>query len=99
MVITKLIINIIYFETIKLSHDIANIDVVTYIQKRKDNNIARNKIQEIDDVLAAVIYRLKKAQNFSGKNAPIIGLLEKTIADFSQDKNIVSSPKLRIKQD
>jgi hypothetical protein len=91
------ILNIIYFETIKLSHDIANIDVVTYIQKRKDNNIARNKIQEIDDVLAAVIYRLKKAQNFSGKNAPIIGLLEKTIADFSQDKNIVSSPKLRIK--
>ena len=91
------ILNIIYFEIIKLSHDIPNIDVVNYIQKRKENNSARNKIQEIDDILAAVMYRLKKAQNFSGKKAPIINLLEKTVADFSQDKNIISSPKLRIK--
>lgn len=91
------ILNIIYFEIIKLSYDISNIDVVDYIQKRKENNKARNKIQEIDDILAAVIYRLKKAQNFSGKNAPIVSLLEKTIADFSQEKGIISSPKLRIK--
>jgi hypothetical protein len=91
------ILNIIYFEIIKLSYDISNIDVVDYIQKRKENNNKRNKIQEIDDILAAVIYRLKKAQNFSGKNAPIVSLLEKTIADFSQEKSIISSPKLRIK--
>jgi hypothetical protein len=91
------ILNIVYFEIIKLSHDISTIDVVGYIQKKKDNNIARNKIQEIDNILAAVMYRLKKAQNFSGKNAPIISLLEKTVADFSQDKNTASSSKLRIK--
>lgn len=90
-------LNIIFNEIIKLSHDTSNIDVVNYIQKRKKNNQARNKIQEIDDVLAAVMYRLKTAQNFSGKNAPILKLLEKTIGDFSKSKEVKKSAKLRIK--
>jgi hypothetical protein len=91
------VLNIVYFEIIKLSHDISTIDVIGYIQKKKENNEARNKIQEIDNILAAVIYRLKRAQNFSGKNAPIISLLEKTIIDFAQNKNTATSSKLRIK--
>ena len=89
--------DIIYGEFIRLSHEIVSIDPEEYIRKRKENQIQLKSLRQIDDVLAAVTYRLKITQNFSEKTNPIIQLLEKTINDFSQDKDIKNSPRLRFK--
>ncbi len=91
------LLNIVFNEIIKISPDDASIDVEDYIEKRKQNNKRLYTLQEIDDILAGVMYRVRTAQNFSGKNAPILELLEKTVNDFSQNPNIKSSGKLRIK--
>ena len=55
------------------------------------------RIHEIDDVLAAVMFRIRSAQNFSGKNAAIIDLLEKTVKEYTQTEDLEISDKLRIK--
>lgn len=91
------LLNIVFNELIKLSHDDSSINVEHYIEERKLNNKRLYTLQEIDDILAAVMYRVRSAQNFSGKNAAILELLEKTVADFSQSTDIKSSGKLRVK--
>lgn len=91
------LLNIVYNELIKLSHDMISIDVEDYIQKRKQNYINLQQLHEIDDVLAAVMYRVRSAQNFSGKNAPILEVLQRTVQDFTENTQTVKSSKLRIK--
>ena len=91
------LLNIIYNELIKLSHEMISIDVEEYIEKRKSNNIKLQQLHEIDDVLAAVMYRVRSAQNFSGKSAPIIEMLQSTVNDFTENNDIKTSSKLRIK--
>ena len=91
------LLNIIYNELIKLSHEMISIDVEEYIEKRKSNNIKLQQLHEIDDVLAAVMYRVRSAQNFSGKSAPIIEMLQNTVNDFTENNDIKTSSKLRIK--
>ena len=88
---------LIYNELIKLSHDMISIDVEDYIEKKKVNNERLRRIHEIDDVLAAVMFRIRSAQNFSGKNAAIIDLLEKTVNEYTQTENLEMSNKLRVK--
>jgi hypothetical protein len=91
------LLDIIYGEYIKLSHEIVSVDPENYIKKRKDNREKLSSLRQIDDILAAVSYRLKITQNFSDKETPVLKLLEKTINDFSNDSSIKNSPKLRFK--
>lgn len=85
----------IYSELIKLSHEILSINPEEYIRKRKDNRSKLNALREIDDILAAVIYRLKTSLNYANAEAPVLDLLEKTVDDFAQNPNIRTNPKLR----
>ena len=89
------LLDIIYGELIKLSHEIVSINPEEYINKRKENRIQLNSVRQLDDILAAVRYRLKITQNFSEKDNPLLSILQNTIDDFSQDKEIKKSPKLR----
>lgn len=91
------LLDIIYGEFIKLSHEIVSIDPEEYIKKRRDNSNIINNIREIDDILAAVSYRLKTTQNFSEKEPPVLAILQKAIEDFSPDLDLKNSPKLRFK--
>lgn len=91
------LLEMIYSAFIRLSHETLEINPEEYIQKRKKNRVKLSALQEIDDVLAAVIYRVKTSQNFSKQNAEILQLLQKTINDFSKSKEIKQSPQLRFK--
>lgn len=91
------LLDIIYGEFIKLSHELLHINPEEYINKRNKNRQVLNSIRQVDDILAAVFYRLKVSQNFSEKKNPIVKLLERTADAFSEDKNIKSSPKLKFK--
>jgi tetratricopeptide (TPR) repeat protein len=88
---------IIYAEIIKLSYDMVSIDVEEYIAKQKENTLKLDRIQEIDQILAATSYRIKTAQNFSRKNDAVLNVLEKAVKEFAKNKDIPKSPKFRFK--
>lgn len=90
-------LDIIYGEFIKLSHETLEINPEEYIQKRKANRSKLNKVQEIDDILAALIYRIKVSQNYAKQNTEILRLLQKTVNDFAKSKEVKNSPVLRFK--
>lgn len=90
------ILDIVYGEYIRLSHESVEIDPEQYIKKRKENYVQLNSLRQIDDVLAAVSYRVKLTQNFSEKENPILSLLESTVNDFLHDKGIRKSPKFQL---
>jgi hypothetical protein len=90
-------LDIIYGDFIQLSHETLDINPEEYIRKRKANRSKLNKINEIDDILAALIYRIRSSQNFAKKNTEILDLLQKTVNDFSKSKEVKTSPVLRFK--
>lgn len=91
------LLDIIYTEFIKLSQELVAIDPEVYINKRKENQVKLNYIRQIDDVLAAVKYKLKITQNFSPGNNPVMDMLEQTVAEFSQTAELKESATLRFK--
>lgn len=91
------LLDLIYGEFIRLSHEKISINPEVYIKKRKENTEQINQLREIDDILAAVSYRLKITQNFAADENPVLPLLQKTADDFSQDKELKKSHKLRLK--
>lgn len=90
-------LEIIYSDFIQLSHETLTINPEEYIIKRKENRAKLVKVQEIDDVLAALIYRIRTSQNFAKQNTEILELLQKTVKDYSGSKDIKNSPVLRFK--
>lgn len=91
------LLDIIYSEILELSYDMVSINVEDYIQKQRGNKLKRDQIQEIDFVIAAVRYRVKTAQNFSGKKSDVLSMLQKTVDEFTQNKEIPKSPKFQMK--
>lgn len=90
-------LDLIYSDFIRLSHELVSVNPEIYIEKRKENDSKLKNIKQIDDILAAVTYRLKINQNFSSAENPVLKFLQKTIDDFSSDKEIKKSPALRFK--
>jgi|CXWL01.1.fsa_nt_gi tetratricopeptide (TPR) repeat protein len=91
------LLDIIFGEYIKLSHELLDINPEEYILKREEARKLSASILEVDNVLAAVYYRLKTSQNFSETGNPLLKMLEKTVDTFSLDKSVKKSPKLRFK--
>lgn len=91
------LLDIIYADFIKLSHELFSVNPETYIYKRTENLEKINNLKQIDDILAAVAYRLKATQNFSQNDTTVLTLLQKTIDDFSNDDALKKSPVLRFK--
>ncbi|MCK6648958.1 MAG: hypothetical protein L6Q66_04835, partial [Bacteroidia bacterium] len=90
-------LDIIYTDFIKLSHETLDINPEDYINKRKQNRNKLVKLQEIDDILAALIYRIKVSQNYSSSDTQVLDVLQKTVDEFSKNKEVRSSPALRFK--
>lgn len=91
------LLDIIYGEYIRLSLEIVSVNPEEYIKKRQGNQKHLNSLRQMDDILAAVTYRMKITQNFSEKENPILKMLQKTVDDFSRDAAVRQSPKLRFK--
>lgn len=91
------VLDIIYGEFVRLSREIITVDPEEYISKRKENLKQLNQVRAIDDILAAVTYRLKVTQNYASTDTFVLDLLEKTINDFSGDKKLKKSSLLRFK--
>lgn len=85
------LLDIIYASFVKLSADLATINPEVYIQKRKANAANLNRIREMDQVLAAVTYRLKLTQNYGKRDAGLLKLLDNTIKEFADDESLKHS--------
>ena len=91
------LLSIIYSEILTLSYDMVSVNVEEYIEKKRNNNEQLSWGQEIDLLLAAVLYKIKTAQNFSKNDESVNEILQKTLDNFSKNKKIPKSPKFRIK--
>ncbi len=91
------LLDIIYGEYIRLSHESHNINPEQYIQLRRDNRKQQEGLRAIDDLLAVVSYRLKTSQNFSPDKNPLLDLLKSTVDDFVKDRDLRNSPRLRFR--
>lgn len=91
------LLDLIYSEFIRLSRELISVDPGYYIRKRKENLTQLSQLRQLDDVLAAVTYRLKVTQNYSSGIAPVLIALEKTISEFSSDKKLMQNQHARFK--
>lgn len=91
------LLDLIYDDFIKMSHETLQIPPEDYIAKRKENRKKLNKIQEVDDILASVIFKIKTAQTFSSQNDGATDLLQRAVDGFSRDKEVKKVPVLRFK--
>lgn len=91
------LLDLIFGEFIRLSHELLEINPETYIRKRQENQEKIKQLRSIEDVVAVLSYRLKVTQNFSKSDQPVVVLLQKTVDDFLHDPEIRKSPKFRFR--
>lgn len=89
-------LDIIYGLFIQLGKETLYEDPAIFIEKRRQNSLMLGKFRQIDDILAAISYRLKITQNL-GEKLNISKEVDKTINKFSADKELLNSPQFKIK--
>ena len=91
------LLDLIYSEYIRYSQETLGVNPAEYIRKRKENREDLNRLQEIDDILADVVYKVRTTQNFTGQDYRIIENLRKRVSGFSPKKSTTKSIQLRFK--
>lgn len=91
------LLDVVYTNFIGYSLEFSDISVDEYIKMRKENAIQLNKIKQINEILAAVSYKLKSTDDLTSINKPIFPLLKKTIDDISNDVKLKNSKDLRLR--
>ena len=91
------VLSIIYSEIIQLSHELISIDVDHYIKLKRNNIKILSEIDEIDLLLAKIMYDIKTKQNFGKSDGSLVKLIKTKYAKISKEKNLVNSPRFRIR--
>jgi tetratricopeptide (TPR) repeat protein len=91
------LLDIIYGDYIRLSHEMTSINPEHYIKLRSKNQEQLKQLRAFDDILAVVSHKMKLTQNFSSDENPVLTLLQKTVKQYSFDKEISKSPKFRFR--
>jgi hypothetical protein len=91
------LLDLIYSDLIKLSQESVEFNPIEFIEKRKLNHKSLHILQEIDDLLAALVYRIKISQNYSTHNYQFTEVLNKTINDFIGNEEVKKSTKIQFK--
>jgi len=91
------ILSIIYSEIIYISHELLSVDVDHYIKLKRDNIKILSEIDEMDLLLAKIMYDIKTKQNFGKSDSSLVKLIKTKYGKTSKDKNLVNSPRFRIR--
>ena len=91
------ILSIVYTEIIQLSHELISIDVDKYIALKKENILILSEIDEVDLLLAKVMYDIKTKQNFGRTDISLFKLIKLKYIKIAKDKKLVSSPRFRMR--
>lgn len=91
------LLDLIYGDLIRLSHEQVSVNPEAYIRLRRENQERIRQVRAIDDLLAAVSYRMRVTQNFgTGKN-PVLPLLEKIVNEYAHDQALLRNPQVRFR--
>jgi len=91
------LLNHIYSEMIKLSHFISDINPEEYILKRKKTVEQIKKINQINDIIAIINYRLSLTDSLKKHNNSILSFIQHTIDEFCSDIQLKNSNFLKQK--
>ncbi|MFN8315225.1 MAG: hypothetical protein U0T32_02110 [Chitinophagales bacterium] len=91
------LLDLIYAKFILLSNEVMDINPEIYISKRDENAIKLNKTRNIDQVLAALNYRIKVSQNFARQDKNLLKIVDKTLKEFSTDNSIKNNKTFQTK--
>ncbi|MDB9910235.1 tetratricopeptide repeat protein [Flavobacteriales bacterium] len=91
------VLSIIYSEIIQLSHELISIDVDHYIELKRNNIKILSEIDEMDLLLAKIMYDIKTKQNFGKSDGSLVKLIKTKYGKISKENNLVNSPRFRIR--
>ena len=91
------LLDLIYTEFIKLSHEVLDVDPETYVNKRIQNKKKLDEIRELDNILAVVIYKIRSAQTFNTSIQSIDTLLEEKIKQLATDTTHEHSTQIKLR--
>ena len=91
------ILSIIYTEIIELSHELISIDIDRFISLKNHNINILREIDQIDMLLAKIMYDIKTKQNFSLSDVSITNLIEKKIINTRQNKLLINSRRFKLR--
>ena len=91
------LLDLIYTSLIKLSNEVLAINPEAYINKQSQNAQLLNRVRQMDQVLAALNYRMKLSQNFQKGNESLLKIVDNTVRDFAKDKSISKSRSFQVK--
>ena len=91
------VLSIIYSEIIEISHELLSVDVDHYIELKRDNIKILSEIDEMDLLLAKIMYDIKTKQNFGKSDGSLVKLIKAKYGNISKDKKLVNSPRFRIR--
>jgi hypothetical protein len=91
------LLDLIYSEYIRYSQETLGVNPSEYIRKRRENREDLARLQEIDDILAEVVYKVRTTQNFTGQDYRIIENLRKRVSGLGLKKATSKSIQLRFK--
>jgi len=74
-----------------------SINVDNYIQLKRDNMKVLSEIDEIDLLLAKIMYDIKTKQNFSIPDISLVELVKSKYNKISKENNLLKSPRFRIR--
>ena len=91
------VLSIIYSEIIQLSHELISIDVDYYIELKRNNIKILSDIDEMDLLLAKIMYDIKTKQNFGKSDGSLVKLIKIKYGKILKEKNLVNNPRFRIR--
>jgi len=91
------LLDIIYSEQIKLARETLNVNPERIIETKKNNRKELNKLSELDDLLAVLMYRIKTSQNYVAQSDSVLSLLSDTIHAYSSEETLRKNPVIRFK--
>ncbi len=91
------VLSIIYSEIIEISHELLSVDVDHYIELKRNNIKILSEIDEMDLLLAKIMYDIKTKQNFGKSDGSLVKLIKIKYGKISKEKNLVNSPRFRIR--
>ena len=91
------VLSIIYSEIIQISHELLSVDVDHYIELKRNNIKILSEIDEMDLLLAKIMYDIKTKQNFGKSDVSLVKLIKTKYGKISKDKKLVNSARFRIR--
>ncbi|MCW3126498.1 MAG: hypothetical protein JWO03_2156 [Bacteroidetes bacterium] len=90
-------LDLIYANCIKISSELPSMDPEAYIDKRRKNAEQLNKLRDMDQILAAMVYRLKLSQAKGREDENTLKLLDELTRKYSADKSLQQSKTFQTK--